>query len=143
MSQELNHYEGKVMNAYELCGWIGAILVLIAYYMVTTGKAHATSKPFQTMNIAGAVLLVLYTYNCQAYASMIVNVIWVAIGFSSFVKIINFNKVLKARTKSIKLAAVSLLAFVLMTQIAIPQEKRQEIEQNRQLKIVLVNASSH
>ena len=80
------------MDGYELCGWIGAILVLVAYYMVTTGKASGDSKPFQLINISGAVLLVFYTYNCGAYASMIVNVMWVAIGLGSFIKFIKLSK---------------------------------------------------
>lgn len=79
------------MNVFELCGWVGAILVLVAYYMVTTGKARGDSKPFQLINISGAILLVAYTYNCQAYASMIVNVMWVAIGMGSFIKFIKLS----------------------------------------------------
>lgn len=72
------------MSIEEVCGWVGAILVLIAYYMVTTGKAKPDSQGFQLINIIGAVFLIYYTYSCRAYASMIVNIIWVAIGLSSF-----------------------------------------------------------
>ena len=79
------------MNGYELCGWIGAVLVLVAYIMVSTGKAKADSKPYQITNIIGALFLVAYTYNCEAYASMIVNIIWAGIGFTSFVKFIKLS----------------------------------------------------
>lgn len=105
------------MNVFELCGWVGAILVLIAYYMVTTGKAKGESIPFQMINISGATLLVVYTYNCQAYASMIVNIIWVAIGATSFTRFIKLSSLkLKGRyimkTKTKAFLAVFLLAIV-------------------------------
>jgi hypothetical protein len=72
------------MSLEELAGWIGAILVLIAYCMVTLGKAKAESTNFQLINIIGAAFLVFYTYSLKAYASMSVNIIWVLIGVSSF-----------------------------------------------------------
>jgi hypothetical protein len=82
------------MNIEEISGWIGAVLVLIAYYMVTSGKAKADSSGFQLMNIVGAGFLVYYTYSLKAYASMSVNIIWVIIGISSFknfLKLKGFN----------------------------------------------------
>tara|TARA_Y100000385_G_C12824435_1_gene521810 strand:+ start:389 stop:739 length:351 start_codon:yes stop_codon:yes gene_type:complete len=85
-------FEDTEMNEFELCGWIGAVLVLVAYIMVSTGKAKADSRPYQLTNIIGALFLVAYTYNCQAYASMVVNVIWAGIGFTSFIKFIKISK---------------------------------------------------
>jgi hypothetical protein len=106
-----------MMDIFELCGWVGAVLVLVAYYMVTTGKAKGDSRNFQLINISGAVMLVVYTYNCQAYASMIVNVIWVAIGMTSFIKFIKLSNlklggrfIMKTRTKA--LLTASLLAII-------------------------------
>ena len=80
-----------VMNVAEISGWIGAVLVLVAYYMVSTGKAKADTTVFQLINILGATFLIYYTYSCKAYASMIVNIIWVFIGMSSFMTYIKFN----------------------------------------------------
>lgn len=83
------------MSQFEICGWVGAALVLFAYYLVSTGKAKAETKLFQFTNIFGALFLIVYTYNCQAYASMIVNIIWVVIGLLSYIKILKLSKVLK------------------------------------------------
>lgn len=74
------------MTFEEFSGWIGAVLVLVAYYLVTVGKANGNSTTFQMMNIIGAIFLIYYTYNCKAYASMAVNTVWVIIGLGSFVK---------------------------------------------------------
>lgn len=79
------------MNIEELSGWLGAVLVLIAYFMVSTGRAKADSTGFQLINILGAAFLIYYTYSCEAYASMIVNIIWVFIGLSSFITYIKLN----------------------------------------------------
>lgn len=65
----------------EVFGWTGALLVLGAYFLVSTGKATGSSNLFQYLNIAGAACLIIYTFNCQAYASFAVNAVWVLIGF--------------------------------------------------------------
>lgn len=79
------------MSIENLSGWIGALLVLIAYYMVTSGKAKADSTGFQLINIIGASFLIYYTYCFKAYASMSVNIIWVLIGITSFKKFIKLK----------------------------------------------------
>lgn len=71
------------MTVASVCGWVGAILVLYAYFTVSLGKSDGNSVKFQSANIIGALLLVIYTYDNQAYASMVVNMIWVFIGFFS------------------------------------------------------------
>lgn len=101
------------MSIYEICGWLGAILVLIAYYMVTTGKARGDSHMFQLINISGALMLVAYTFNCQAYASMIVNIIWVLIGITSFAKYIKLHYLkLALKTRAKALITTSIIAIV-------------------------------
>lgn len=107
------------MNQFELCGWAGALLVLVAYYMVSTEKVKADSRPFQLINIVGAIFLVVYTHNCQAYASMIVNIIWIAIGFHSMFKAYLKNtsllqRILFVRTKS-KVLTIAISATVIIS----------------------------
>ena len=73
-------------------GWLGAVFVLVAYYLVSSNLVDPKSMRFQSMNILGALLLVYYTHSCKAYASMMVNIIWVFIGIHSLVKGIQINK---------------------------------------------------
>jgi hypothetical protein len=73
------------MTIEEVFGWLGAILVLIAYFMISKGKAKPDSIQFQLINILGASFLIYYTYSFEAYASMAVNIIWVFIGLSSLI----------------------------------------------------------
>jgi hypothetical protein len=120
-------------NFFELCGWAGAILVLIAYYLVTSGKAKGDSASFQMINIGGALFLVAYTYNCNAYASMIVNIIWVVIGMTSVIKLINFTKLnlggnflMKTKSKAILLVSFLTLIAISAPAVANSDEFQQE-----------------
>ncbi len=109
------------MSVAELAGWIGAIMVLIAYYMVTTGKAEAESKAFQLTNIIGAGFLIYYTYNCEAYASMAVNVIWVLIGMNSFINLIKEGVNMKLKAK-FAVVTISFLLLIFTSDIVKAQE---------------------
>jgi hypothetical protein len=68
-------------------GWVGAICVLVPYALVSTGRLAGTALSFRVLNIAGGVLLMLNTWYHQAFPSMIVNVIWIAIGLYSMMRI--------------------------------------------------------
>jgi hypothetical protein len=65
----------------EIVGWIGALLVLIAYMMVSTGRLSGHSPVFQSMNAVGATLFVLNTWWHGALPSMVLNIIWSVVGF--------------------------------------------------------------
>ncbi|MDA8793678.1 hypothetical protein N9N67_10540 [Bacteriovoracaceae bacterium] len=126
------------MNKFELCGWAGAILVLIAYYMVSTERVKADSRPFQLINIVGAILLVLYTYNCQAYASMIVNLIWIGIGFQSVIKVIDLNKLI-IQTKFFRSFTSKVLTLILTTFVIViskPVLTQESSSQSKDTKVV-------
>ena len=116
------------MNIEELSGWLGAILVLVAYFMVSTGRAKADSSGFQLINIIGAIFLIYYTHSCKAYASMIVNIMWVFIGLGSLItyvklknlkeRIININRMYSHLAYSIKpfsILIISLFVFTIST----------------------------
>ncbi|MBX2904125.1 MAG: hypothetical protein KF872_11285 [Chitinophagales bacterium] len=67
----------------DFTGWAGAVLVLYAYFMVSTKKLLGNSLHYQSVNILGAVFLMINTYYHHAYPSAIVNLIWIGIGFYS------------------------------------------------------------
>jgi hypothetical protein len=70
----------------EAVGWVGAGLVLLAYALVSSGKAAASSKLYQTLNIAGALGLVVNSSWNGAIPSAVVNVIWIGIGLYGVVR---------------------------------------------------------
>ena len=64
----------------EAIGWSGALCVLVAYALVSTSKVGPRSALYQTLNIAGAVGLVINSSWNGAIPSAVVNLIWIAIG---------------------------------------------------------------
>ncbi|CAN5387906.1 hypothetical protein BH10PSE13_BH10PSE13_05960 [soil metagenome] len=65
----------------EVIGWIGAILVLGAYILVSVGRLSGTSAAFQWMNAVGAAFFVVNTWWHGAIPSMSLNIVWSLIGF--------------------------------------------------------------
>ena len=61
-------------------GWCGALVVLLAYALVSTRRVEGDSVFFQVLNICGAALLSVNTFYWGAYPSSFVNVIWIGIG---------------------------------------------------------------
>lgn len=73
----------------ETIGWVGGALVVVAYFMISSGKAHGHSYGFQTLNLIGSVFLIINTWYKGAYPSTAVNVIWVGIALMGYYRIYN------------------------------------------------------
>jgi hypothetical protein len=61
-------------------GWIGAVLVIIAYALISFHRLSPTSVLYQALNIVGSILLIINTAWHAAWPSAAVNVVWAAIG---------------------------------------------------------------
>ena len=66
--------------AVEAVGWIGAVLILAAYGLLTAGKLTSRDVAYQVMNVVGAVGFIINSAWNGAWPSAILNVIWVGIG---------------------------------------------------------------
>ena len=72
--------------AIEGIGWIGAVLILTAYALISSGKIQARTQPYQWMNIIGAAAFIINSGWNGAYPSAVLNVIWVGIGVVTLMK---------------------------------------------------------
>lgn len=63
-----------------LLGWVGTVLYLIAYALISMKKVEGDSLLYQGMNITAGILLIVNTLYLQAYPSAGLNVAWVGIG---------------------------------------------------------------
>ncbi len=70
----------------EVVGWIGAILILTAYGMLTAGKLDGRSPAYQVMNVVGAAGFIANSSWNGAWPSAILNVIWVGIGAVALIR---------------------------------------------------------
>ena len=72
-----------MLIAVELCGWIGALLILGAYIAVTLGRLTGASPLFQWMNLVGAAGFIVNGWWHGAIPSAVLNVIWMMIGVTA------------------------------------------------------------
>ena len=64
-------------------GWFGAILLLLAYFLVSTKRAGGTSIRYQSLNVAGSVLVGANAFYYTALPSFSINVVWILIGVAA------------------------------------------------------------
>lgn len=64
----------------DILGWVGTILFLVAYALVSLKKVDGDSVVYQGMNIVAGTLLVINTLYLRAYPSAGLNVAWIGIG---------------------------------------------------------------
>ncbi len=67
----------------DICGWIAAVLFLIAYVMVSKQIIKGNSVAFQLLNLIGALLFIINSGYYGAYPSAALNIIWVFIGINT------------------------------------------------------------
>lgn len=67
-------------------GNIGVLMVLLGYYLVSSGRLTARSPRYQGLNLAGGVIIATYSWLLFAWASVALNVVWAAIAVTSLAR---------------------------------------------------------
>ena len=66
--------------AVEIVGWAGAVLILVAYLLLSAGKLTGQSLVYQGMNVVGAAGFVVNGWWHGALPSASLNILWLLIG---------------------------------------------------------------
>jgi len=83
-----------VQVAVEVAGWAGALLILLAYLLLSAGRLTGQSLVYQGLNVVGAAGFVINGWWHGAVPSAALNVLWLLIGaFASW-------RILKRRRSS-------------------------------------------
>ena len=61
-------------------GWIGAVVCVVAYALVSRGTWSASSRRFQVANVVAALMMCLVAARGHVWASVAANFVWAAIG---------------------------------------------------------------
>ncbi|WP_433254998.1 CBU_0592 family membrane protein [Streptosporangium sp. CA-135522] len=61
-------------------GWLGAGLMLYGYATVSASRMAGDGMPYQTINLVGAIALMINSAYHSAWPSAILNVVWGVIG---------------------------------------------------------------
>ncbi len=64
----------------EVAGWGGAVLILLAYLLLSAGRLTGQSLVYQGMNVVGAAGFVINGWWHGALPSAALNVLWLLIG---------------------------------------------------------------
>lgn len=72
--------------ALDIGGWLGAGLLLLAYYLVSTGTVRGASLRYQALNIIGSLLLGSNAFYYGAMPSVGIDVAWIGIGVLALVQ---------------------------------------------------------
>jgi hypothetical protein len=65
---------------YDVLGWAGALLILAAYALITTGRWSSDQLRYQTINAVGAGALLVWAVSIAAWQSALLNAVWAVVG---------------------------------------------------------------
>jgi hypothetical protein len=95
MATPWGHASG--MDVYEIVGWLGAVMVLGAYILVT--RTGMPSVIYQVLNLAGAIGLLVNALHHHAFPSTTVNAVWCVIAVWGFTVASRRRRARLARTR--------------------------------------------
>lgn len=72
---------------FDICGWVGMVLVLIAYALLSTNKI-TNGKVYQFLNLIAAIFMAIGLFPKNAWFSFALQVVWGVIAIVAIIKII-------------------------------------------------------
>ena len=71
---------------FEIVGWLGMILILVAYWLVSIRKITPTSNIYQFLNLLGAGFVIVNVAFHGALPSVVLNIVWFLIALFGLAK---------------------------------------------------------
>lgn len=71
----------------EILGWLGVLLFLVAYFLVSFQIAASDSLVYQGMNLVGSIFVIADLFRKKAFYMVVLEVFWGAIALISLLKI--------------------------------------------------------
>lgn len=71
----------------EIIGWIGTILLITAYLLISLEKVNGTNKLYQLMNLAGAVAIGIKAFSNSTWQVVTVEIFWGAVSILALARI--------------------------------------------------------
>jgi hypothetical protein len=70
----------------QLCGRIGALGLLTAFYLNSSNKLSASNKNYQLINLLSAMLLTINAFYINSYPFIIINIFWAGVALMSLMR---------------------------------------------------------
>ena len=75
------------MDIFQLIGLLGMICIVAAYFLLQIGRINSETLAYQTINLIGAILLIISLLEHFNLGSFLIEVFWIFITFFGFYKI--------------------------------------------------------
>ena len=82
----------------EIIGWVGSFGILLAYSLNSYQKIRSDSLLFLFLNLAGGLLLMVYTFYKDALANTFLNLVWVIVAIVALGKYYHHRLIKKERS---------------------------------------------
>ncbi|GGF40200.1 CBU_0592 family membrane protein [Echinicola rosea] len=71
---------------FEIFGWLGAVLYIVSYFMLSKGWLRQEAITYHLMNLGGAICLVVHAVHLTDRANILVNGVWAIIAIMAIYK---------------------------------------------------------
>jgi len=75
-----------------ITGWVGMILIIVAYFLISTKRVTGQSRLYQLLNLFGAIGIIWNTFVQQAWPAMTLNVVWAIIAVKTLLLIKKYKR---------------------------------------------------
>ena len=79
------------MSFQDFCGWVGTILLLIAYWLVSSDRIEAWSFTNQWMNFFGAAGIGFNAWTNGLYAVVVLDIFWAGVALFTIRSMVKDN----------------------------------------------------
>lgn len=70
-----------------ICGWTGTVLIVGAYYLVSTEKIRSSDALYQWLNLIGSLILGINVFYKKAWPAVALEAVWSAIAIFALIKL--------------------------------------------------------
>ncbi|MDO8668818.1 MAG: hypothetical protein Q7K65_00810 [Candidatus Buchananbacteria bacterium] len=70
----------------QACGWIGTILIVLAYFLISRNYLKSQSRIYQLMNLFGAIGVSINVFHQEAWPALALQITWAIITTLSIIR---------------------------------------------------------
>lgn len=75
------------LDIYLILGWLGMILLILGYFLLSSKRLNPHSKLYHLINFFGSLGIVLSALKTKSWPAMTLNMIWAIIAIFYFYKL--------------------------------------------------------
>lgn len=74
------------MKQNDILGWVGVLLILLAFILITLGLINAEDIAYGILNFVGALGIILSSYSKKDFQPVILNAVWLLVAAIGIVR---------------------------------------------------------